>query len=56
MVTKKCDGDPRGLLTEVELREKCHACPHEYGEHNSMGDCRVLDGRTRTGLCGCPGA
>ena len=43
-------------LTEAELRETCHSCPHEYGVHNQMGDCCALDGRTQTGLCNCPGA
>ena len=44
------------MLTDEELREKCHSCPHEYGAHNSMGDCCAPDGRTTTGSCNCPGA
>jgi len=44
------------MLTDEELREKCHSCPHEYGAHNSMGDCCAADGRTTTGSCNCPGA
>jgi hypothetical protein len=30
-------------------------CGHEWADHDYMGDCVHLDGRTRTGLCerGC---
>lgn len=29
----------------------CDLCPHPYTEHDGMGDCAHVDGRTTTGFC-----
>jgi hypothetical protein len=33
------------------MNDACDICPHAWDEHNGMGDCTHLDGRTATGFC-----